>query len=42
MYKLDTENIIKIIINKFKNNNFDFVIEKSSFLLKELKNNDLL
>ena len=42
MHQLDTKNKIKIIINRFKNNDFDFVIEKSNLLLKELKNNDLL
>ena len=36
MHQLDTKNKIKIIINRFKNNDFDFVIEKSNLLLKEL------
>ena len=37
MRNLNLENGIKIIIDKFKKNEFDFVIENSSFLLKKLK-----
>ena len=42
MNRLNLKNEIQVIINKFKNNDFDFVIEKSNLLLKELKDNDLL
>lgn len=42
MRNLNLENGIKIIIDKFKKNEFDFVIENSSFLLKKFKKNDLL
>lgn len=42
MNKLDIKNKIQIIINKFKNNDFDFVIEKSNLLLEKLRDNDFL
>ena len=35
-------NEIEIIINRFKNNDFDYVISKSASLLKKIPNNDLL
>ncbi len=42
MDKLDINNEIKIIIEKFKNQNFNFVINKTTSLLKNNPNNDFL
>ncbi len=42
MDKLDINNEIKIIIEKFKNKNFNFVINKTTSLLKNNPNNDFL
>lgn len=42
MSNLNLENGIKIVIDKFKKKDFDFVIENSNFLLKKFKKNDLL
>ena len=42
MSNLNLNNEIKIIIEKFKKNEFNFVIKNSKILLKKFKNNDLL
>ena len=42
MHKLNLDNEIKIIIEKFKNKNFSFVIDKTTSLLKSNSNNDFL
>ena len=38
----DINKEIEIVINRFKNNDYDFVINKSTVLLKKITNNDLL
>jgi len=40
--KLNLNNEIQIIINRFKINDFDYVINKSSVLLRKIPDNDLL
>ena len=40
--KTNLNNEIEIIINRYRNNDFDYVISKSTFLLKKIPNNDLL
>ena len=42
MHELNLDNEIKIIIEKFKNKDFNFVINKTTFLLKKNPNNDFL
>ena len=40
--EMDLQNNIDMIINKFKEKNYNFVIEKTNFLSEKGNNNDLL
>ena len=40
--KKDFNKDIQIIVNRFKNRDYDYTINKSTILLKKIPNNDLL
>ena len=42
MDEFNFQDNIKVIIKKFKDNNFDFVIKRTNFILKDENNYDLL